>query len=53
MKILAFYSLQFPMWFVCVFGLHTLTDLSIGCCVPLCALMVMCYDIGEMVRRGE
>lgn len=51
MKILAFYSLQFPMWFVCVFGIHTLTDLSIGWCVPLCVVVMMSYDIGEMMRR--
>jgi hypothetical protein len=43
--------LQFPVYYITVNGLTALTGLNIWWCVPICAIVMMSYDIGEMVRK--
>ncbi len=45
------FLLQMPMYYVVVNGLAALTGLSVWWCVPICVVIGMSYDIGEMVRR--
>ena len=43
--------LQFPAYCIIVNGLEALTGLNIWWCVPICVVVMMSYDIGEMMRR--
>jgi hypothetical protein len=45
-------SLQVPLSFVLVFGVHSLTGLSILWCFPIAVVLNMMYDVGERIR-GE
>ena len=47
------FPLQFPLMFVLVFGVHSLTDLNIWWCVPIAFVLDVMYDAGENIRRGE
>jgi hypothetical protein len=53
MKIFISYLIQYPLYYVVVNGLAALTGLSVWWCVPICVVIGMSYDIGEMMRRGE
>ncbi len=43
--------LQFPVYYVLVNGLASLTGLAIWWCVPITVVIILMYDIGEMFRR--
>jgi hypothetical protein len=45
------FLLQMPMYYVVVNGLAALTGINIWWCVPICVVVMMSYDIGEMVRK--
>lgn len=51
MKIFISFLLQFPAYYIVVNGLAALTGLSVWWCVPICVVVMLSYDIGEMVRR--
>jgi len=51
MKIFISYLIQYPLYYVVVNGLAALTGLNIWWCVPICVVVMMSYDIGEMMRR--
>ncbi len=53
MNYLISFLLQLPLYYVLVNGLASLTGLNIWWCVPICVGVMMCYNIGEMVRRKE
>lgn len=53
MKIFISFLLQLPMYSVLGNGLMALTGLSVWWCIPICLVISMCYDIGEMVRKSE
>ena len=44
--------LEFPVFFVLMAGLPTLTGLSYWWCIPICVLIMWSYDIGEMIIRN-
>jgi hypothetical protein len=44
--------LQFPLLFALVFGVHSLTGLSIWWCVSIAFVLNVMYDAGENIRRG-
>ena len=44
---------QFPLFVAVVFGVHSLTDLSIWWCVPIAIVLDLMYYFGENIRRGE
>ena len=44
---------QFPLFVAVVFGVHSLTDLSIWWCVPIALVLDLMYYFGENIRRGE
>jgi uncharacterized membrane protein len=45
------FPLQFPLMFVLVFGVHSLTDLNIWWCVPITIGIVFMYNFGENIRK--
>lgn len=47
------FLLKFPLYYVLISGLVALTGLSIWWCIPICTVICLSYDIGEMVRRRE
>jgi hypothetical protein len=47
------FPLQIPLIFVLIFGVRFLTDLNIWWCVGIAYVLVLLYDFGETVRRGE
>jgi len=53
MNYLISFLLQFPLYYVVVNGLAALTGLNIWWCVPICVVIALLYDIGEMVRKRE
>lgn len=46
------FLLEFPVFFVLMAGLPTLTGLPYWWCLPICVLIMLSYDIGEMIRRN-
>jgi len=46
-------SLQLPLSFVLVFGVHFLTGLSILWCFPIAVVLNMMYDVGERIRGDK
>jgi len=53
MKHIISFLLKFPLYYVVINGLVALTGLSIWWCIPICTVIGLSYEIGEMVRRGE
>lgn len=53
MNYLISFLLQIPVYFVVVSGLEALIGISTWWCVLICAVLMMSYDIGEMIRRGD
>jgi len=53
MNYLISFLLQIPVYTLVISGLESLTDLSGWWCVLICAVLMMSYDIGEMIRRGD
>ena len=51
-NLLLAFPLQFPLLFALVFGVHSLTGLSIWWCVPIAFVLNVMYDAGENIRRG-
>jgi hypothetical protein len=51
MKTLIALPLQFPVYYIVVNGLAELTELSVWWCIPICVVVMLSYDIGEMVRK--
>jgi len=47
------FLLKFPVYYIIVNGLVALTGLSVWWCVPICVVVMLSYDIGEMMRRGD
>jgi len=45
------FLLQLPLYYVVLNGLVALTGLSIWWCIPICTVIALSYDIGEMVRK--
>ena len=43
--------LQFPVYYIIVNGLAALTGLSVWWCIPICVVVMLSYDVGEMIRR--
>lgn len=52
-NILRAFPLQFPLMFALVFGVHSLTGLSLVWCVAIAFVLDMMYYFGENIRRGE
>jgi len=46
-------SLQVPLSFFLVFGVHFLTGLRMLWCVPIAFVLNAMYDVGENIMRGE
>jgi hypothetical protein len=53
MNYLIHFLLSFPVYYIVVNGLAALTGLNIWWCVPICVVVMMSYDIGEMVRNKK
>jgi hypothetical protein len=53
MKTFIAYLLKLPLYFVSLYGIAALTGLSIWWCIPICTVIGLSYEIGEMVKRGE
>ena len=53
LKSIISFLIKYPLYYVVVNGLSLITGLNIWWCVPLCVLIVLSYDIGEMIRRGD
>jgi hypothetical protein len=51
MKTLIALPLQFPVYCIVVNGLAALTGISVWWCIPICVVVMLSYDIGEMIRR--
>jgi len=51
MNYLINFLLSFPVYYIVVNGLAALTGLNIWWCVPICVVVMVSYDIGEMVRK--
>lgn len=51
MKTIISFLLQFPVYFIVVNGLGALTGLSAWWCIPICVVVMLSYDIGEIIRR--
>ena len=51
MKTIIAFLLQLPIYFIAVNGLAVLTGLSVLWCIPICAVVMFSYDIGEIIRR--
>jgi len=47
------FLLQLPLYYVLVNGLTALTGISIWWCIPICTVIGLSYDIGEMVRKRQ
>jgi hypothetical protein len=47
------FLLKFPIYYVLVNGLVALFGLNIWLCVFISVFIVLLYDIGEMIRRGD
>jgi hypothetical protein len=53
MKLFISLLLQFPLFYVLANGFIALTGLNIWLSIPICVMIGLCYDIGEMFRKGE
>ena len=53
LKFIISFLFKFPLYYVVINGLSALIGWNIWWCVPLCVLIGMSYDIGEMIRRGD
>jgi len=53
MKTINSFLLQFPVYYIIVNGLAALTGLSVWWCIPICVVVMLSYDIGEMIRRDK
>jgi hypothetical protein len=51
MKTIISFLLQFPVYCIVVNGLGALTGLSVWWCIPICVVVMLSYDIGEIIRR--
>ena len=51
MNYLISFLLKFPVFYIVVNGLAALTGLNIWWCVPICVIVMLSYDISEMVRK--
>lgn len=47
------FLLYLPLFYVVVNGLSLLTGLNIWWSIPLGTLIILSYDFGEMLRRGD
>ena len=53
LKSIISFLLKFPLYYVVVNGLSVLIGWNIWWCSPLCLSIILSYDIGEMIRRGD
>jgi hypothetical protein len=51
MKTIISFLLQFPVYYIVANGLGALTGLSVWWCIPICVVVMLSYDIGEIIRR--
>jgi hypothetical protein len=47
------FLLQLPVYYVLVNGLAAITGLSVWWCIPICVVIGLMYDIGEMIMRNN
>lgn len=52
LKLIISFLLQLPLFFVVANGIVELTGINIWWTIPICILIVVCYDIGEKLRRN-
>lgn len=53
LKSIIIFLIQYPLYYVVANGLSLLTGWNIWWCIPLCVLIVLSYDIGRMIGRGD
>jgi hypothetical protein len=51
MKTFISFLLESPVYYIVVNGLAALTGISVWWCIPICVVVMLSYDIGEMIRR--
>lgn len=51
MKTIIALLLQLPVYFIVWDGIAALTGLSVWWCIPICVVVMLSYDIGEIIRR--
>jgi hypothetical protein len=52
-NILLGFPLQFPLLYALQFGVSFLTGLSILWCIPISVVLIVMYDVGENIMRGD
>lgn len=53
LKYIISFLFKFPLYYVVVNGPSSLTGWNVWWCVPLGLIIILSYNIGEMIMRGD